>query len=257
MNFNTSLIVSQITAYVHVPCVLELYVPRLPLRSSPAASTKSAARDRARRPPPSFPPPSPAEEGDAPAAQFVDPALPQTQCPGDMKCVSEMFCDATGTMTAFRVDLTEEEKEERGELIVRTALTHIVWVFVGLVFGLGFGFYFSYRAWHLFGIFSLLQSLALAWIFSCRAWHLFSFIFLLQSLALLWFFSSCRAWHLLFCLFYAAILSRKQLGQKLLERDKKWPALKHCFDLTTLSQRRKTLRLLDKYIQQSVDKYIL
>merc|ERR1719481_687997 len=34
-----------------------------------------------------------------------------------MKCVSNLFCDKTGTMVFSRVELTAEEKRQRGNLI--------------------------------------------------------------------------------------------------------------------------------------------
>ena len=38
------------------------------------------------------------------------------------KCVNEIFCDETGTMVAFRVELTQQQKRNRGQLIVRYLL---------------------------------------------------------------------------------------------------------------------------------------
>ena len=44
--------------------------------------------------------------------------LPETQCSEGWKCVSDLFCDATGTMVQFRVELTQEERRRRGKLTV-------------------------------------------------------------------------------------------------------------------------------------------
>ena len=44
--------------------------------------------------------------------------LPETQCSEGYKCVSDLFCDATGTMVQFRVELTQEERRRRGKLTV-------------------------------------------------------------------------------------------------------------------------------------------
>jgi len=43
-------------------------------------------------------------------------SLPETQCSEGWKCVSELFCDVTATMVQFRVELTAEERNKRGEL---------------------------------------------------------------------------------------------------------------------------------------------
>jgi len=43
-------------------------------------------------------------------------SLPQTQCSQGWKCVSELFCDVTATMVPFRVELTAEERNRRGDL---------------------------------------------------------------------------------------------------------------------------------------------
>jgi len=42
--------------------------------------------------------------------------LPETQCSAGYKCVSDLFCDATGTMVQFRVELTQAERRNRGKL---------------------------------------------------------------------------------------------------------------------------------------------
>ena len=42
-----------------------------------------------------------------------------------MKCVREDFCDANGVMVPFRVSLTDQEKRERGTLIVSNSLEYI------------------------------------------------------------------------------------------------------------------------------------
>ena len=44
--------------------------------------------------------------------------LPATECAVGWKCVNEIFCDETGTMVAFRVELTQQQKRNRGQLIV-------------------------------------------------------------------------------------------------------------------------------------------
>ena len=44
--------------------------------------------------------------------------LPETQCSEGYKCVRDLFCDATGTMVQFRVELTQEERRNRGKLTV-------------------------------------------------------------------------------------------------------------------------------------------
>merc|ERR1711988_399421 len=44
--------------------------------------------------------------------------LPATECAVGWKCVNEIFCDETGTMLAFRVELTQQQKRNRGQLIV-------------------------------------------------------------------------------------------------------------------------------------------
>merc|ERR1712078_163127 len=43
--------------------------------------------------------------------------LPATECAVGWKCVNEIFCDETGTMVAFRVELTQQRKRNRGQLI--------------------------------------------------------------------------------------------------------------------------------------------
>merc|ERR1712172_131702 len=43
--------------------------------------------------------------------------LPATECAVGWKCVNEIFCDETGTMVAFRVELTQQQKRSRGQLI--------------------------------------------------------------------------------------------------------------------------------------------
>merc|ERR1711902_413456 len=43
--------------------------------------------------------------------------LPATECAVGWKCVNEIFCDETGTMVAFRVELTQQQKRNRGQLI--------------------------------------------------------------------------------------------------------------------------------------------
>jgi len=43
--------------------------------------------------------------------------LPTTECAVGWKCVNEIFCDETGTMVAFRVELTQQQKRNRGQLI--------------------------------------------------------------------------------------------------------------------------------------------
>merc|ERR1712198_797819 len=43
--------------------------------------------------------------------------LPATECAVGFKCVSEMFCDQTGTMVEYRVDLTQQQKKQRGQLV--------------------------------------------------------------------------------------------------------------------------------------------
>merc|ERR1719500_1494526 len=43
--------------------------------------------------------------------------LPSTECAVGWKCVNEIFCDETGTMVAFRVELTQQQKRNRGQLI--------------------------------------------------------------------------------------------------------------------------------------------
>ena len=48
----------------------------------------------------------------------ITSSLPITECPATMKCVREDFCDAKGVMVPFRVSLTEQEKRQRGTLIV-------------------------------------------------------------------------------------------------------------------------------------------
>ena len=45
-------------------------------------------------------------------------SLPITECPATMKCVREDFCDADGVMVPYRVSLTDQEKRQRGTLIV-------------------------------------------------------------------------------------------------------------------------------------------
>ena len=54
-------------------------------------------------------------------------AVVQTECPSGSKCVAEHFCDANGVMSNSRVDLTQYEKEQRGEMIVSIfILVHFV-----------------------------------------------------------------------------------------------------------------------------------
>ena len=43
-----------------------------------------------------------------------------------MKCVREDFCDAKGVMVPFRVSLTEQEKRQRGTLIVSFLLSSLL-----------------------------------------------------------------------------------------------------------------------------------
>merc|ERR1711973_127865 len=43
--------------------------------------------------------------------------LPATECAVGFKCVSEMFCDQSGTMVEYRVDLTQQQKKQRGQLV--------------------------------------------------------------------------------------------------------------------------------------------
>merc|ERR1712038_440825 len=43
--------------------------------------------------------------------------LPSTECAVGFKCVSELFCDQTGTMVSYRVDLTAQQKKQRGQLV--------------------------------------------------------------------------------------------------------------------------------------------
>merc|ERR1712064_163481 len=43
--------------------------------------------------------------------------LPSTECAVGFKCVSELFCDQTGTMVSYRVDLTDQQKKQRGQLV--------------------------------------------------------------------------------------------------------------------------------------------
>ena len=54
--------------------------------------------------------------------EFIDTGAPvvQTECPSGSKCVAEHFCDANGVMSNSRVSLTQYEKDQRGEMIVRT-----------------------------------------------------------------------------------------------------------------------------------------
>jgi len=76
-------------------------------------------------PPASPAPPSPAAPpagaGSPSLPLTLDPApspgLPITECPATMKCVSELFCDASATMSFTRVELTAEEWRRRGSLI--------------------------------------------------------------------------------------------------------------------------------------------
>ena len=49
---------------------------------------------------------------------FVSSSLPITECPATMKCVREDFCDANGVMVPYRVSLNDQEKRQRGTLIV-------------------------------------------------------------------------------------------------------------------------------------------
>merc|ERR1719297_464722 len=43
--------------------------------------------------------------------------LPATECAIGWKCVSELFCDESATMVQTRVELTQEQKRRRGQLI--------------------------------------------------------------------------------------------------------------------------------------------
>merc|ERR1712243_245757 len=43
--------------------------------------------------------------------------LPSTECAVGYKCVSELFCDQTGTVVSYRVDLTDQQKKQRGQLV--------------------------------------------------------------------------------------------------------------------------------------------
>merc|ERR1719336_3828235 len=43
--------------------------------------------------------------------------LPATECAIGWKCVNELFCDESGSMVAFRVDLTPKQKKKRGALV--------------------------------------------------------------------------------------------------------------------------------------------
>merc|ERR1711884_57239 len=43
--------------------------------------------------------------------------LPVTECAIGWKCVNELFCDESGSMVAFRVDLTPKQKKKRGTLV--------------------------------------------------------------------------------------------------------------------------------------------
>eukprot|EP00090_Calanus_glacialis_P025896 TRINITY_DN40626_c0_g1_i8.p1 TRINITY_DN40626_c0_g1~~TRINITY_DN40626_c0_g1_i8.p1 ORF type:complete len:344 (-),score=89.29 TRINITY_DN40626_c0_g1_i8:29-1060(-) len=51
----------------------------------------------------------------AQAIPFQD--LPQTECPSQMECVKDQFCDKSGSISPVRVQLTKQDKAKRGELI--------------------------------------------------------------------------------------------------------------------------------------------
>ena len=45
--------------------------------------------------------------------------LPETECPFQMDCVKEQFCDQNVSIRQVKVEMTKEEKDRRGKLIVR------------------------------------------------------------------------------------------------------------------------------------------
>ena len=63
----------------------------------------------------------------AQARAFQD--LPQTECPSQMECVKDQFCDKSGSISPVRVQLTKQEKTKRGELIVRRLDVNMEFIF--------------------------------------------------------------------------------------------------------------------------------
>ena len=60
--------------------------------------------------------------------------LPATECAVGWKCVNEIFCDETGTMVAFRVELTQQQKRSRGQLIVSCIINYRIVIILLLSF---------------------------------------------------------------------------------------------------------------------------
>ena len=48
-----------------------------------------------------------------------DAPFVQTECPSGSKCVTANFCDAKGVMSNTRVSITQHQKQQRGNMIVR------------------------------------------------------------------------------------------------------------------------------------------
>ena len=64
------------------------------------------------------------EEKPVSAPAFED--LPETECPHLMSCVPDQLCDKDGAVSRGEGEMSKEERNKRGELIVRTSFDNIV-----------------------------------------------------------------------------------------------------------------------------------
>ena len=61
--------------------------------------------------------------------------LPDTECPHNMKCTQETFCDQNAFISSQKLQLTKKQKSERGELIVISAtLCNVLLLIIAAVF---------------------------------------------------------------------------------------------------------------------------
>ena len=64
------------------------------------------------------------EEKAVSAPAFQD--LPETECPHLMTCVPDQLCDKDGAGSRVEEESSEEERNKRGELIVRRSFDNLV-----------------------------------------------------------------------------------------------------------------------------------
>ena len=116
--FRTCLSAASIIAFVAF-AVLNFALQHLPCENGVCCPTPTTPRESTTT--------GSSQDSVAPESSNVNSisSLPITECPATMKCVREDFCDANGVMVPFRVSLTDQEKRERGTLIVSNSLEYI------------------------------------------------------------------------------------------------------------------------------------